>query len=243
MLRDPNKTNFDDYVSEYETIINRHATLAGGNLEHFIGVRLGLVAERIRKYFELDGRLNIVDFGCGIGTTEVQLAQLFPKAKIAGYDVSTESIAQAQKLRLPNVEFRVIIPGESLPCGDASVDLLYSNGTFHHIATGDHNLIFKEIHRIMKPGGHVFIFENNPFNPVTVWAMKQNPFDIDACTIAPPKMKKRVSKVGFLNVRQGYYCFFLRPLTFLSFTERYLRWFPLGAQYYTWAIKTAALPL
>jgi len=237
--RDPSKTNFDDFVAEYESIINRHARLAGGNLDHFIGVRLSLVAKRVQKYFRLDARINVVDFGCGIGATEVQLSRLFPQASITGYDVSAESITQAQKLSLPNVDFRVIVPGAPLPYADRSVDLLYSNGTFHHIAPDDHSFIFEEIHRVMRPGGHVFIFENNPFNPVTVWAMKQNPFDVDACMVAPPKMKQRISKSGFPIVQQGYYCFFLKPLTFLSFAEPCLRWLPLGAQYYTWAIKAS----
>jgi SAM-dependent methyltransferase len=237
MSETPDKIDFDHYVADYEKIINRHARLAGGSLEHFIGVRLALVAELTKRDFPSGAPLRIADFGCGIGVTEEQIVRTFPGATAIGLDVSAGSIATAQKRSLRNVTFETIVPGVPMPCADNSVDLLYSNGTFHHIAPDEHDFIFRDMNRILRPGGHVFIFENNPFNPVTVLAMKQNPFDADARMIAPPKMKKRMRAAGFDGVKQGYYCFFLKPLTFMRWGERYLRWLPLGAQYYTRAVK------
>jgi SAM-dependent methyltransferase len=237
MSETPDKIDFDTYVADYEKIINRHARLAGGSLEHFIGVRLSLVAELTKNDVPFGVPLQIVDFGCGIGVTEEQMLHTFPAATILGLDVSAGSIATAQKRSLGNVTFQTIVPGAPIPCADNSVDLIYSNGTFHHIAPDGHDFIFREMHRILRPGGNTFIFENNPFNPVTVLAMKQNPFDADARMIAPPKMRKRIQAAGFDGVQQGYYCFFLKPLTFMNWSERYLRWLPLGAQYYTRAVK------
>jgi SAM-dependent methyltransferase len=229
--------DFDNYVTDYETIINRHARLAGGSLEHFIGVRLGIVAELWQNRTRPAEIVNIVDFGCGIGVTQVQMARVFPRSQIVGLDVSAASISAAQKRCLDRVSFKTIEPGGALPFANNSVDLVYSNGTFHHIPHRDHQSIFSEIYRIMRPDASMFIFENNVFNPMTVYAMRQNPFDVDACLIAPPRMKRRILAAGFIKIRQGYYCFFPKPLTFLRFAERHLRWFPLGAQYYTWAIK------
>ncbi|MFT3780985.1 MAG: class I SAM-dependent methyltransferase [Nibricoccus sp.] len=231
------KINFDDFATDYEAIINRHAKLAGGSLEYFIGVRLGIVAEMVGAAVTKAIQWNVVDFGCGIGATEIQMKDVFPRSKIVGLDVSATSITKAQKLSLANVTFQTIEPGKALPLADNSIDLAYSNGTFHHIPSSEHPFIFSELFRVLRPGGRIFIFENNFFNPVTVFAMKRNPFDADACLIAPPKMRRRIREAGFSHVRQGYYCFFLKPLTFLRFSERYLRWLPLGAQYYTWGVK------
>lgn len=235
--RPGDKVDFDHYVAEYEAIINSQAKWAGGSLDHFIGVRLGLVAELTRFDAARSEGTVVLDFGCGIGATEIQMRSRFGAAQIVGVDVSEASIAAARQRGLQGVTFETIKPNAPLPLADGSVDIVYSNGTFHHIPHEDHAFIFSEMHRVLKPGGKVFIFENNFFNPVTLFAMSRNPFDADACTIAPPKMRRRISAAGFFDVKQGYYCFFLKPLTFLRFAERYLRWLPFGAQYFTWGIK------
>jgi len=235
--RTDDQIDFDDFVSDYETIINRHAAFAGGSFEHFIGVRLSLVAELTRDQLPPDAPLQIVDFGCGIGATEQQLAGRYPRAMITGLDISTGSIAAARRRALPNVVFQTIAPDGPMPLADNSVDLLYSNGTFHHIAAGEHLRILGDMHRCLKPGGHVFIFENNPLNPVMRFAMKRNPFDADARLIFPRRMKKNLRAAGLTVMAQGFYCFYLKPFTFMRWSEKYLRWLPLGAQYYTWATK------
>jgi len=232
------KIDFDDFVSDYETIINRHAAFAGGSFEHFIGVRLSLVVELTRQHLPPEAPLRIVDFGCGIGATEEQLSGRYPRAAITGFDISAGSIAAARRRALPNVVFQMIAPDGPMPLPDHAVDLLYSNGTFHHIPAGEHRRILAEMRRCLRPGGHVFIFENNPLNPVMRFAMKRNPFDADARMIFPRRMKRNLQAAGLTVVAQGFYCFYLKPFTFMRWSERYLRWLPLGAQYYTWATKT-----
>lgn len=242
MRHAPDKIAFDDYVLDYEKIINRHAALAGGSLASFIGMRLSIVAELTKRELPSDAHLRIADFGCGIGATEEQIIRMFPNAKVTGFDISAGSIAAARQRALHNVDFQTTVPGVPMPCADHSIDLLYSNGTFHHIFANEHCHVLRDIHRIMRPGGHVFIFENNPLNPVMRFTMKQNPFDADAQMIFPPTMRNRMQAAGLTVVAQGYYCFYLKPFTFMRWSERYLRWLPFGAQYYTWATKPCLQP-
>ena len=115
---------------------------------------------------------------------------------------------------------------------DASFDLVYSNGTFHHIPHDDHPAILRELQRVLKPGGDLFIFENNPFNLAIVLAMHLSPLDREARMVFPPRLKRQMAEARFRCEAPGYYIFFPGVLAALLPAERHLRWLPLGGQYF-----------
>jgi ubiquinone/menaquinone biosynthesis C-methylase UbiE len=223
-------SEFDQYVSNYRDIINQNAAITGENFEYFIGLRLGLVQRALEKSGHPEPR-RILDFGCGVGATETQLRARFPSSRLDGIDDSKESLKAAESLAIPNAQFHDW-KGERLPFDDASFDLIYSNGTFHHIPHERHPAIFRELVRVLKPGGDAFIFENNPLNPLMVRGMRNNPFDKGTKMLFPWYLRSSMAVAGLNTASPYFYVFFPKQLKALRFAEPRLRRLPLGAQYF-----------
>ncbi|MGO9013514.1 MAG: class I SAM-dependent methyltransferase [Dissulfurispiraceae bacterium] len=228
-------SDFDRYASDYRDAINKVTKLIGEEFEFFIDLRIRLMKEKLGKTFT-DGNHTILDFGCGIGATEVHLRQHFPNSVICAADTSKESIVAAQKLGLEGVEFSAL-DGVSLHYENERFDLIYSNGTFHHIPHVRHAAILMELSRVLKKNGKVFIFENNPYNPLMMRNMRILPFDKDAVPVKPKRLFGLMEKTGYDANPPDYYFFFPNFLKVLRPFERYLRQVPLGAQYYVFATK------
>jgi SAM-dependent methyltransferase len=223
-------SEFDGYVESYRDIINRRAAITGETFEYFIDLRLGLVDEDLRATGKGSPRA-ILDFGCGIGATAQAMRRRFPDATIDGVDASERSIEEAAALGVERASFRHV-ERAPFPFPDDSFDLVYSNGTFHHVDRTLHASIVREFVRVLRPGGLVFVFENNPLNPLTVHGMRTNPFDAGTRMLAPWYLQRLVRGAGFATQAPQYYVFYPKALKRLRWTERYLRRVPIGAQYF-----------
>ena len=228
--------DFDKYVDDYRDIINRVSSISGEQFEFFIQLRLKLIKARIVDTPNYKEGLKILDFGCGTGTTEIYFKELFPNSLIIAVDSSAESIRAAQARNIEGVTF-VHSEVFNLPFLDKSFDLIYSNGTFHHIEPTQHVIFISEMSRVCRDGGNLFIFENNPRNPLMMRAMRKNPFDVDANVVHPKWLLEIIESLDFTNKEVYYYFFFPRLLRLLRFTEKWLHKIPIGAQYFIWAIK------
>ena len=226
--------DFNSYAQDYRDIINKVSRISGETYEFFIRLRLSLMKAKLDAIGELP--LSILDFGCGIGVTERFFEELFPHSTIRGIDTSAESIRTARELGLHRSLFDVL-DSDRLPYTAGSFDLAYSNGTMHHIVREKHWQAISELHRVLCPGGHLFIFENNPLNPLMMRAMRKNPFDADAEVVHPRYLKYMVRQCNFTFRCINYYFFFPKMLSRLRALEKYMIHLPLGAQYFLWATK------
>ena len=230
-------TDFDKYAGEYRDIINRVSFISGEQFEYFIQLRVGLMKERIvQKSGQLDA-LRILDFGCGTGTTELYLKDSFPGALIHALDSSAESIRAAREMSLEDVTF-IHSCGFELPFPDGFFNLIYSNGTYHHIEPAHQEIFLREMFRVCKRDGDLFIYENNPRNPLMMGAMRKNPFDAGATAVSPQWLREMAVAEGFVCRELSYYFFFPRFLRCMRWLERWLRRVPFGAQYFLWAAKS-----
>jgi len=99
----------------------------------------------------------VVDLGCG-GGMDVFLAagKVGPSGRVIGIDMTTEMLERAragqQKLGLTNVEFHQSTI-DRLPLPDNSVDCVISNCVIN--LAPDKPAVFREILRVLKPGGRV----------------------------------------------------------------------------------------
>ena len=118
-----------------------------------------------------------------------------------------------------------------------SFDIFFAACVFHHIEHDEHARLCRELRRVLRKGGMGFVFEHNPYNPLTVRAVNTCPFDENARLVRPRVMKKIFELAGIREPRIQYRIFFPRLLGWLRPVERGLTWMPLGAQYYVVATK------
>lgn len=101
----------------------------------------------------------VLDLGSGGGLDCFLAAKRVKEAGLViGVDMTPEMIAKAEankaKLGLKNVEFR-LGEIESLPVESGSVDVVISNCVLNLVH--DKQAAFKEVYRVLKPGGRAFI--------------------------------------------------------------------------------------
>lgn len=111
---------------------------------------------------------TVLDLGCGTGRDTFLCSKLVgPGGRVIGLDMTEEQLtvgrrhlaAQTQRFGfdLPNVEFRqgYIEDLRGAGLGDASVDVVISNCVIN--LSPDKPRVFREILRVLKPGGEMFI--------------------------------------------------------------------------------------
>ena len=136
-----------------------------------------------------------------------------PVTRLVGIDVSSRSIevAQAQHGRAETT-FQVV--DEFSPRAD--IDLVITNGVFHHIPPDQRPAALQLILATLRPGGVFAFWENNPWNPGTRYVMSRIPFDRDAITISVPEARKLLSGHGFAIERIDTLFYFPRLLAPLA---------------------------
>jgi ubiquinone/menaquinone biosynthesis C-methylase UbiE len=96
---------------------------------------------------------HVLDFGCGKGELLGRLAKsVGANSRLVGYDAMEPAIAGA-RARYPNVEFICDRFVRDLPFADASFDFVVTIDTLECLT--DKEALINEMHRIVKPGGHV----------------------------------------------------------------------------------------
>src|SRR5262249_18147726 len=98
------------------------------------------------------GELDILDFGCGWGGETLWLAHR--ARSVRGRGVDSHAVAPAptalKRSGLTNCDFEWS-PDGRLPFADGSFDAVLSTDTFEHVM--DLDLAFREVARVLKPGG------------------------------------------------------------------------------------------
>ena len=95
--------------------------------------------------------LRVVDLACGSGAFLADLKRTFPRAHIAGLDLSPAYLAEARTRS--GVEAMVQAPAERLPFADASLDAVSCVYLFHELPPRVRPQVAAEIARVLKPGG------------------------------------------------------------------------------------------
>jgi ubiquinone/menaquinone biosynthesis C-methylase UbiE len=223
-------TIFDQYAADYDTAVEETISASGESVQFFAELKVDLT----QRILGCEKPATVLDFGCGIGNATRALSTAFPAATVTGFDISRESLAEAQRLS-NHVDTRVrFITNDlpELPFSDSAFELAFTSCVFHHIDEPSHTLWAQELRRVLKPGAPLFLFEHNPYNPLTVHAVRACPFDRGVKLLPPSYATRLLGKVGFLVERPCYYFFFPRALRFFRLLEIYLRWLPVGAQYF-----------
>lgn len=127
----------------------------------------------IRPFLSQDTGLKILEIGCGTGEYTQTVASGLTQSDIVGLDISENviKIAKRKCKKLKNVRFVV----QSIYKTDFKAnqfDIVYGFYSLHHM---DVRKVFKEVYRILKPGGYVYFCEPNLLNPI-VYAVKSSAY-------------------------------------------------------------------
>jgi trans-aconitate 2-methyltransferase len=107
------------------------------------------MGREVLERLELEGDETVLDAGCGTGRVTELIAARLPRGRAIGADASPAMIAAARERLGPGVE---LIVGDLLELELAeSVDVVFSNATFHWIA--DHARLFDRVASTLRPGG------------------------------------------------------------------------------------------
>jgi len=136
----------------------------------------------------------MLDVGCGSGQGMHWFKTIQPGWTMAGIDLGMDGLRAAKMSGLGGVALGT---ATSLPVGDAAVDLVVTLDLLQHLplAGGDHEALL-EMHRVLKPGGHLFIrtnvqsFPRVADDPEAVW----HKYDAD-------ELNEKVRCAGFSVVR------------------------------------------
>ncbi|MGC1489504.1 MAG: methyltransferase domain-containing protein [Albidovulum sp.] len=224
-----NKTaEFDKYVDQYDEDHRSSIRLSGETPGYFAQYKI----KALRSMTDAWGFTNprILDFGAGMGASVPAFRSHFPEVEVTLADVSADSLKAARHLHAGD-ETHLVIDNGRVPADDASYDVVFTACVFHHIPHDEHAAWLSELRRIVRPGGRIVIFEHNPLNPLTLHAVRNCPFDVNAHLIGAREMARRVSASGWVDAKVDFHVFFPAALASLRPLEGRLRWCPLGAQY------------
>lgn len=219
--------NFDDYTANYSAQLKEQTKLFTSDDAYFAQYKVNITKALTNT------PARILEFGCGIGRNISFLKTAYPGAEIYGSDISLESLAVAREMN-PQVQF---IPEAELAGRNERFDLIFIAGVYHHIPCSERSSVTKQLYDRLAPGGELMIFEHNPYNPITRRIVSSCPYDKGVVLLSPKSLSQFIVDAGFSLFHRGYCLFFPPWLPYLSKLEPYLRWLPLGGQYWVRAIK------
>ena len=217
---------FDRYARSYELALSNALAPSGESREYFAEGRvewlkrcLGSLGTRPR---------NVLDFGCGDGSTTPILQRILDADICTGVDVSAKSLDVARKhFATKHIRYELL---EDLQA-EGQMDLAYCNGVFHHIAPAERKDALGLIRDALKPGGLFAFWENNSWNPATRYIISRCPFDKDAILLSPLAARALLKEAGFEMLRIDFRFIFPRFLRSLRRVEDFAIRLPFGAQY------------
>lgn len=225
------KVDFDEYTQNYNELLRENTSFFSSSEEYFARYKVEIVERKIKNTVS-----NVLEYGCGIGRNIPYLQKAFPDAVVCGSDISAASLDIA-KNDMPDVEF--FLETDQLKC-EKKFDLIFVAGVFHHVAINQRLQVAKELFNRLTPEGLLFVFEQNPYNPVTRHIVNNCPYDEDAVLLKPSELKGTLTQAG-LHVKEHGYCLFVPPkLSKLVWIESKLQWLPLGGQYWVEANRPKA---
>lgn len=108
------------------------------------------------EFLELPPTARVLEVGSGLGLLANEVAARLPAGSVTGIEISPEQLARARPAE--NVKF---LPGDAarLPFAAESFDVVYCRYLLEHLA--DPAAAVAEMFRVLRPGGSVFVQENN----------------------------------------------------------------------------------
>lgn len=226
--------DFDNFADEYrQTHTANVKSVSGADSYYFAEFK---VKELLR--YERNVKCRLLDVGCGDGATEIFMKHYLSNLFISGVDVSQKSIKIAKNRKLLDVFF-YHYDGDNIPFEDNTFDIVFMAGVLHHVPPIKRQQLVNEVFRVLKPQGRFYLFEHNPYNPLTRYLVNTCVFDEGVQLLKARESKSLLNNAGLKILTRKFVIFFPRSRFFklLHKTEPMLAHIPLGGQYYFRAVK------
>lgn len=109
---------------------------------------------------------DIVELGCGAAELVRGLLRRHPDARVTALEVDARQ--HAKNIADPQAGLQFVAAGaQAIPCADASFDLALMLKSLHHVPQALLVQALREAHRVLRPGGHLYVSEPvyaGPFN-------------------------------------------------------------------------------
>jgi SAM-dependent methyltransferase len=217
---------FDRYADSYDAAHRDNIAITGEDPAYFARYKRDFLVRVLGPGFTEP----LLDFGCGIGNLTGLLAETF--ASVHGYDPSAKSVAIAAT-RTDRATFHA----DLAPLPRSHFGGVVLANVLHHVPRLSRAALLRDVVELLAPGGRLVVFEHNPLNPLTRWAVATCPFDEEAELLWPWETTGLLARAGLRGVRRDFIVFFPRRLARLRPLEPRLRLFPAGAQVAAWATK------
>tara|TARA_Y100000310_G_C20663037_1_gene805853 strand:- start:1236 stop:1967 length:732 start_codon:yes stop_codon:yes gene_type:complete len=158
----------------------------------------------VNKLYNNKTNLKILDVGCGTG---IILKRFEKYGQVHGIDISLEAINFCKKRGLINVK---IGDAKKLQYDSNSFDIISINDVLYHKGIKDDVVVLKELFRVCKKGGRLFITDSAM---KCLWS--KHDLAVHARTrYSKKELKQKLIKSGFKIEKISYFNFFLFPLVF-----------------------------
>jgi SAM-dependent methyltransferase len=121
-----------------------------------IGCFSPIETSALREGLDLNGKINVLDFGCGVGRQMMFFTRKYPQASYYACDIDSSSVRFIEK-NYPQVKAYANDFNPPLKYEDGFFDMIYSVSIFSHLTIEDQEAWLKELARIVKPGGYCFL--------------------------------------------------------------------------------------
>jgi 2-polyprenyl-3-methyl-5-hydroxy-6-metoxy-1,4-benzoquinol methylase len=220
--KEPSLAEFDAFAGRYPDLVNESIRITGESSDYFARYKAAYIA---RKAAPVSGR--VLDYGCGVGLLSRHLKELLPLAQIDGFDPSDKSLRQVDQ----SLGSQGVFTSKPEELASAYQTIVVSN-VLHHVEPAERPALLSKIRSHLAPGGRLIVFEHNPLNPLTRWAVSHCPFDEGVELLSLGKVRA-LCAAALQKPHTDYIVFFPRWLAWLRPLERFLGWCAAGAQHVT----------